>query len=1160
MKKNYIFAFLLFVSLFVEAQTNLVPNGGVENWTDATTLDDWTTENNVSQNTTDVVEGSSSATLTIGADDIRPKILAKVPMEMNVEYNVSYRFKYVDSNFGGTHPVSLRIIRSGSATTISSNRFASNNNWIEVSTTFTPDQTGDYDLSISTATFDSEGFTVLIDDVKVFDPNDNSNDIVDIPDANFKNALLNHSPILDTSGDGEIQVFEAEAFTGFLNVFHKNISDLTGIEAFVNITKLLCSENDLNQLDVSKNTELIDLSCYKNNLTTLDLSNNTQLTSILCFENQLSVLDLSVNTQLTSIGCSRNNLASLIIPNNNKLRAIVCNFNNLTSLDTSNSIGLEELHCFVNKLETLDLSNNPELNYLSCSSNNLTSLNTSNNTKLNFLSCSENQFSSLDLTNNVVLAQLNCRENNISSLDVTNNVELFEFTCSDNEITNLDLSNSSKLRFFSCDDNNLTNLDLSKSIGLERLTCSANDLRSLNVANGNNTNLNIVTSSNSNLYCVTVDDEDYSNANWISKDAHTSFSNDCSLVSNLFIEESPNGTIVVNPSSDNGLYSNGTEVTITANPNYEYVFEGWSGDITGTENPITIIMDVDKKVEPIFSKVKYIVTKNAVNGSISIDPFDSNDAYESGSVVRLFAAPDFGYQFDGWSDDVSGDQNPLPITVNENKTVTALFSKIQQTLTTNAPNGTITRNPSTPASGTYDFESSVELTAIPDEGYQFEHWAGDVFGSFNPTSIVMDGDKTVHAVFSRIQYSLSVNTTQASIEINPDNPSTGKYDSDTEVQVTIIPDNGYQFERWEGDVTGTDNPLTIKMDSDKNITAIISEVSNLDITTFASGFTGLEGIAINSNNEVFVSEHGSGKMYSIDATGTTTEFASSGFRLNDIVFNKNDELYVAQDFIYKILIADSSGNLTTYLDNLPNTPYGVTFYNNELYYTSGFGGNVYRVDASGAEAMYSSGFFSTEGIDFDSNGNAYVADKNDRKLFKITPDGTKTELVSGIERINGVVVVNDIVYFTTYTSSSDKVVKYDPIANTTEDYVTSGLNAPSNLEVDKLGNMYITNGGNGTVTKVFDEDLKPNTATTSINDEEFNSKLIVSPNPVKDLITIKSNDFAAIKEIEIVDLLGKEILKTKETSISVSHLPKGMYLLKIKSENNRVGVKKFIKE
>ena len=91
--------------------------------------------------------------------------------------------------------------------------------------------------------------------------------IVNIPDANFKIKLLNHNPIIDLNNDNEIQVTEAESFNGSLAVSSGNISDLTGIEAFINITELNCGENNLTNLKcVIKNQAPISriLKCLVN--------------------------------------------------------------------------------------------------------------------------------------------------------------------------------------------------------------------------------------------------------------------------------------------------------------------------------------------------------------------------------------------------------------------------------------------------------------------------------------------------------------------------------------------------------------------------------------------------------------------------------------------------------------------------------------------------------------------------------------------------------------------------------------------------------------------------------------------------------------------------------------------------------------------------------
>jgi len=89
--------------------------------------------------------------------------------------------------------------------------------------------------------------------------------IVNIPDVNFKNALLNHDPVIDTNNDGEIQVIEAEA--AILIIVRGSISDpathienLTGLEAFVNIEILDVSENNIDLLNTQQNILLTQIT------------------------------------------------------------------------------------------------------------------------------------------------------------------------------------------------------------------------------------------------------------------------------------------------------------------------------------------------------------------------------------------------------------------------------------------------------------------------------------------------------------------------------------------------------------------------------------------------------------------------------------------------------------------------------------------------------------------------------------------------------------------------------------------------------------------------------------------------------------------------------------------------------------------------------------
>lgn len=106
-----------------------------------------------------------------------------------------------------------------------------------------------------------------------------------IPDTNFK-ACLVEDHWIDANGDLEIQESEAKAYKDDLDCSFRNITDLTGIEAFTNIKTLVCSGNQFASLDLSQNTALTKLRCFDNQLTSLDLSQNKALIELWCQGNQ----------------------------------------------------------------------------------------------------------------------------------------------------------------------------------------------------------------------------------------------------------------------------------------------------------------------------------------------------------------------------------------------------------------------------------------------------------------------------------------------------------------------------------------------------------------------------------------------------------------------------------------------------------------------------------------------------------------------------------------------------------------------------------------------------------------------------------------------------------------------------------------------------------
>ncbi len=171
---------------------------------------------------------------------------------------------------------------------------------------------------------------------------------VAIPDTAFLYALIDEG--VDTNGDSLISIEEAEAVTS-LDV-HNNISDMTGIEAFVNLDALDCNgegssgvlPNFITSLDISNNAELEYLWCGENMFNALDVSNNDALLYLACNQNLLTSLDVSNNPKLEKLRCWNNQLTSLTVLNDTVLTDLICFGNLLTSLDISRSTSLKALN------------------------------------------------------------------------------------------------------------------------------------------------------------------------------------------------------------------------------------------------------------------------------------------------------------------------------------------------------------------------------------------------------------------------------------------------------------------------------------------------------------------------------------------------------------------------------------------------------------------------------------------------------------------------------------------------------------------------------------------------------------------------------------------------------------------------------------------------
>lgn len=378
--------------------------------------------------------------------------------------------------------------------------------------------------------FDS--WAVFQTDCSNYNPNPTCT--ITIPDTNFKNALLSNAAI-NTNGNDEIECTEAVAFTGAIEVNNLGITDMAGIEAFVNITSLSCMDQQpfygfaayLTSLNINGLTSLTSVNCMGNvdliqfsaigcsSLTNIylpvsyaevglaaNVSNCTALTQLNVTDKNLSALNITGCTALTSLNCGNNHLTSLNASDCTALTSLLCNNNQLTALNLFSNPLMDTLNCSYNQLPYLIVSLNPALKFLNCSYNNITYLDMYNNAALVALNCSHNSISTISVNNNPVLFNADCSYNNLSTLNVSADAALNTLNCSYNQLSSINVSSNAALEYLYCGYNNLSSINVSANEALKTFYCQGNGMPTIDVSG--NINLNSLDCSYNELTALDV--------------------------------------------------------------------------------------------------------------------------------------------------------------------------------------------------------------------------------------------------------------------------------------------------------------------------------------------------------------------------------------------------------------------------------------------------------------------------------------------------------------------------------------------------------------------------------------------------------------------------------------------------------------------------------
>ena len=216
------------------------------------------------------------------------------------------------------------------------------------------------------------------------------------------------------------------------------------------------------------------------------------------------------------------------------------------------------------------------------------------------------------------------------------------------------------------------------------------------------------------------------------------------------------------------VYTAGTVVTLTAAPDANSTFGGWSGACTGN-GACTVTMNASKSVEATFNTKSLTITATAGSGG-SISPSGTVNVNYGGSQ-SFTITPNANYTIDSVVVDSSnaGAVTSYSFTnVTGSHSITANFTAVQQNSLNVTKAGTgsglVSSSPAGISCGAdcsevYTAGTVVTLTATPDSNSSFAGWSGACTG-IGACTVTMDTAKSVSPLF--LAQSLTITATAGS--------------------------------------------------------------------------------------------------------------------------------------------------------------------------------------------------------------------------------------------------------------------------------------------------------------------------------------------------------------------------------------------------------------
>jgi len=352
------------------------------------------------------------------------------------------------------------------------------------------------------------------------------------------------------------------------------------------------------------------------------------------------------------------------------------------------------------------------------------------------------------------------------------------------------------------------------------------------------------------------------------------------------------------------------------------------------------------------------------------------------------------------------------------------------------------------------------------------------------------------------------------------------------------------------------------------------------VTTFTEG-TPDDAIALDSNGNIYCSNYVGDTVFKFTPTGEVSSFITGLNTPNGLAFNSNDELYVCDGQGNTIYKYDTGGNL---LETIPASshPSGIikSLTSDTMIFTEYSGDKINYLEPDGTITEISSApeLNGPVGLTYGDNGDLYVGNYTDRKIFRVLNDGSLEYIAqlpaSGSNPNLGFISFAQGAIFGTimgehkiYAVNPNEVDSYVLFAGSDAgdndgDINQATFHTPNGILFNNSGDtMYITDFGTKNLRIMSNVVLAVNDIT--IENDSFK----IYPNPTKDTLFVsaqlpREGDYL----LRIFDVSGKEVFKNKgisndtkiATSVDVRSWRNGTYLVEITFENSTI-TKKMIK-